>query len=45
MGILIHGFALGMFLGLGALAPRNKQQGLIHSDLVINVVTGMAIFV
>ena len=45
MGVLIHGVALGMFLGLGALLPRNKDQKLVHPDLVINIVTGITIFI
>ena len=45
MGVLIHGVALGMFLGFGALFPRKKEQKLVNTDLIINLVTGATIFV
>ena len=44
MGVLLHGTAMGVFLGLGALLPRDRSQKLIHTDLLINVATGGAIF-
>lgn len=44
MGVLIHGLAMGIFLGMGYLLPRDKQLPLLNRDLFVNVATGLAIF-
>jgi len=43
--VLLQGLAMGLFLGLGALIPREKNLGLIHKDLWINLLTGAALFI
>ena len=45
MGVIEHGVAMGVFLGLGYLLPRDKKLPLVNKDLLINVATGGAIFV
>ncbi len=45
MAILIHGLAMGTFLGLGYLFPRDKEQAFLNRDMFINIATGIGIFV
>ena len=44
IGPLIQGTALGTFLLLGGALPRERDQGMVTKDTVINVVNGLALF-
>ena len=41
---LIQGSALGGFLCLGALQPRDPEQGVVTKDTMINVANGLILF-
>jgi sterol desaturase/sphingolipid hydroxylase (fatty acid hydroxylase superfamily) len=43
--IALQGGAMGLFLGLGALLPRERDQKLLSRDLFVNLATGAGIFV
>ena len=42
--MLLQGGAMALFLLIPLLAPRNREQGLIHPDLVINLLNGLILF-
>ncbi len=44
IGIILHGVAVLVFLVLGYTFPRDKQQGLLHRDLFVNVASGLLVF-
>ena len=44
LGPLIQGFALGGFLFLGGLIPRESDQGFVTNDTWINVANGLILF-
>jgi len=44
-GALIQGVAMSAFLLLGAAIPRDRAQGMVTRDTLINLVTGGALFV
>ena len=42
--VLLQGGAMGLFLLLGALRPRVSDQKLLNADLIINLLTGLLLF-
>ena len=44
MGALFHGLMLGTFLIAGRIRPRVVGQPIVHTDLFMNVMNGLALF-
>ncbi len=44
LGALIQGCALGTFLVLSGVMPRDRDRGVVTRDTVINVVNGLVLF-
>ena len=44
IGPLIQGTALGTFLLLGGALPRERSQGFVTKDTLLNVVNGLLLF-
>lgn len=42
--VLLQGGAMGLFLALSLLLPRDRHQPLIHADLIINLLNGLLLF-
>lgn len=43
--VWLQGGAMAVFLLIPLLAPRDREQGLIHPDMIINLLNGLLLFV